>query len=157
MLQLPFIRENRDAMISGLAKRSFDAETIAVAYFEDMDLSPKQYQEAVEGIDALLRKYLISGVNLTDIDQREVVSDIFNVFRAHHIVWESEWAGLILAGITFEGIAKTLDKEIDFVQLFIEHMPTYLSKIDIISQDDIVVKKFLEDPLGMRKAEVMAS
>jgi len=123
-----------------LAMVSLDPDLMAEAYLEGIEIGEEQLAEAMVSIRVIADKYLSEGADFISVNRNEALREIFTNMRKYHIVWESEWAGYILADATFEGIAKMLDDQIDFLDLLKKELPNCIADLDFINADDVLVK-----------------
>ena len=123
-----------------LAMVSLDPDLMAEAYLEGIEIEEEQLAEAMVSIRVIADKYLSEGADFISVNRNEALNEIFTNMRKYHIVWESEWAGYILADATFEGIAKMLDDQIDFLELLKTELPNCIADLDFINAEDALVR-----------------
>jgi ubiquinone biosynthesis protein len=117
---------------TGLMLRN--ARFIVEGYLEGVDLPAARREEAVAEIEQLLRRNF--GGSLSEVQIGEVLASILRLLRRHGIQLDAEWSGIILSDLTFAGIAKSLDKEVDILQLTVQALPGFVAGYDFIAGSD---------------------
>ena len=116
-----------------------DGELIADAFVAGQDLSEEQRRVALAEIEQLFESY--KGRSYFQVEMSRLMLEILGVVRRHRIHLDREWSSLVLSDITFEGIAKIIDRDIDIVAALERKLPPYVLQLEFLSFDDPLVQK----------------
>lgn len=117
----------------------FDGRMMAEAYLEGNDVPDKRLAAIYADADTLMDRY--RGKSYSDMEMSEATLAIFALLRKHRIYVDAEWTCFILSEVTFEGIAKMMDADVDIMNLFIQKLPHFLAQSGVVDQADPLVDK----------------
>jgi len=117
---------------SGLMMRN--ARLVVEGYLQGVDLPAAQREQAVAQVEAMLGRHFGGGLSKLQIG--EVLAELLGLLGRNGIHLDSEWSGIILADLTFVGIAKTLDSEIDVLQATVRALPAYVARCSFVRDGD---------------------
>jgi len=122
-----------------LAMAVLDGEMVANAYLEGFDIDSERKAAAVADMKRLEERY--KGRSFSDLEMGRVFLDILGVLRRNRIFLDAEWTGLALSDLTFEGMAKMLDADIDLMAMSARLLPSYAGDHAFLAADDPIVSK----------------
>ncbi|RMF18474.1 MAG: AarF/ABC1/UbiB kinase family protein [Candidatus Dadabacteria bacterium] len=117
----------------------FDGRAAAEAYIEGFDVPDDKRERMLADAEHLMEKY--RGRSYSEIEVSEATFEIFALLRRHKIFLDAEWTGFMLAEITFEGIAKMIDKDADILTIFTRLLPRFLALSGVVDDDDALVRE----------------
>ena len=126
-----------------------DGRLIGEAYLEGIDITDDQRAAALNDMTELEQRY--KGLSFSELELGAAFLDILNVLRRHRIFLDAEWTGMVLAELTFEGIAKMLDNDVDLMAMSERKLPAYAMMHDFLDPTDPVVV------MAMRRAAAQRS
>jgi ubiquinone biosynthesis protein len=104
-----------------------DGRIIADGYLEGYEISPEKRRAAAADIERLAEKY--RGKSFFEVEETKVILELLGVMRRHRIYLDAEWTGLVLSDVTFEGIAKMVSEDVDFLKTLIDKLPAYVERM----------------------------
>lgn len=110
----------------GAGLLSGNARRVVQAYLQGTDVTPKTRELAVADVERLLGRHFARG--FANLQPSEVMAEMLGLMRRHGISVDPEWSGIILSDLTFVGIAKGLDHEVDVLKMTRDALPTYLAR-----------------------------
>ena len=125
-----------------IAMGTRDGRLMGEAYFEGLDMTAAQRAQALDDLDELGNRY--KALSFSEIESSALIVDIMRTLRKNRIFLDAEWAGLMLSDITFEGLAKSLDGEINIMEIAAPFILKHALKHDIMNPSDPVVAAALE-------------
>ena len=112
-------------------------------------MTAAQRAQALDDLDALGNRY--KALSFSEIESSALIVDIMRTLRKNQIFLDAEWAGLMLSDITFEGLAKSLDGEINIMEIAAPFILKHALKHDIMNPSDPVVAAALEVANGVSR------
>jgi predicted unusual protein kinase regulating ubiquinone biosynthesis (AarF/ABC1/UbiB family) len=103
-----------------------DARALVQAYLEGTDVPPETREQAVADVERLLARHFAR--SFAQLQPSEVMAEMLGLMRRHGVNVDPEWTGIILSALTFVGIAKGLDQEVDVLQMTREALPRFLAR-----------------------------
>jgi len=110
----------------GAGLMSGNARAVVEAYLQGTDVPPETQKQAVADVEQLLSRHFARG--FSQLQPSEVMAEMLGLMRRHSVSVDPEWTGIILSDLTFIGIAKGLDREVDVLQMTREALPMFLAR-----------------------------
>lgn len=110
---LTFLRFN-------LAISQRDGKGVARAYAEEYGIQPKDYDAFETDCCAILDE--LEGKNASDIEFAKYVLDMFKMIRRHHLHMDPNVTLLNVAYLTFEGMSRMFDPQMDVMSIYANEM-----------------------------------
>jgi len=103
-----------------------NARLVVQAYLQGTDVSPGTRERAVADMERLMSRHFARG--FAELQPSEVMAEMLGLMRRNGVSVDPEWSGIILSDLTFVGIAKGLDREVDVLKMTRDALPLYLAR-----------------------------
>lgn len=109
-----------------LAISQRDGKGVARAYVEEYGIQPRDYDAFEADCVSILDE--LEGKNASDIEFAKYVLDMFKMIRRHHLHMDPNVTLLNVAYLTFEGMSRMFDPQMDVMSIYANEMMRVLAK-----------------------------